>query len=293
MADVTNWFRHDVNAVSDKGLQGVIRRFGMEGVGIYWCLVETLYKEEGYLSFDDIEDLAFSFHVTARQIEDIVKNSGLFKFDSKCFWSSRILNELQRVEDISKIKTKAVRTRWDKARAESGEQQPDAENPAPDLLNNTCVLHNENPCNTEKKNCNTVTNVTNVTENTKNTKRREEEHQPGAENPAPGSSAVISLPTLNGNEFLISQERIDQFAKAYPSINVLQEIERMKAWLISNPKNGKTNILRFVNNWLSKQQDKTGLPSRGLPTDKPSQRTLGNEARWEEYLHGNQPKEQS
>jgi len=114
-------------------------------------------------------------------------------------------------------------------------------------------------------------------------KEQDKEYKLGAENPAPSRPAVTSLPKINDNDFPIYQDQIDQFSKAYPSVNVLQEIERMRAWLMANPKNGKTNIMRFVNNWLSKQQDKVIPAQRGFPSDKPSQRTLGNDARWAQY----------
>lgn len=293
MGDATNWFRHDVNAMGDKSLQGVIRRFGMEGVGIYWCLVETLYKEGGFLSLSDLEDLAFSFHVTVQQVENVVRDSGLFKFDSQYFWSSRVLSELQRVEDISKIKTKASRVRWEK----TGGQQPDNEKPLSDT-SNACALHGDETCNADDNacamqgddGCNAVTNVTNVTNVTENTKR-EEELQPRAEGPAPGRPVVVSLPMLSGKEFPIYQDQIDQFVKAYPALDVPLQIERMKAWLMANPKNGKTNITRFMNNWLTKQQDRGGTSARGMPTERPSQREIGSEARWNDYLEGIKPKE--
>jgi hypothetical protein len=43
---------------------------------------------------------------------------------------------------------------------------------------------------------------------------------------------------------------------AYPAINVQAEVTKAAAWLISNPKNKKSNYARFLNNWLSSAQDK-------------------------------------
>lgn len=53
---------------------------------------------------------------------------------------------------------------------------------------------------------------------------------------------------LNGREEL--------WAKAYPAVNVEQEILRAAAWLASNPKNKKSDYLRFLNNWISRAQDR-------------------------------------
>lgn len=46
------------------------------------------------------------------------------------------------------------------------------------------------------------------------------------------------------------------WAEAYPAIDVMQEIRKAEAWQKANPKNRKSAIERFLNNWLSRAQDK-------------------------------------
>lgn len=58
--------------------------------------------------------------------------------------------------------------------------------------------------------------------------------------------------------------------RAYPAINVHQELAAMESWLDANPTRRKTakGIKRFVNSWLSRAQDKGGSPqarSSGKP----------------------------
>jgi len=50
------------------------------------------------------------------------------------------------------------------------------------------------------------------------------------------------------------------WAKAYPAVDVFQEIRAMESWLDANPKKRKTKvgIKRFVNSWLSRSQDRGG-----------------------------------
>lgn len=43
--------------------------------------------------------------------------------------------------------------------------------------------------------------------------------------------------------------------EAFPAIDVRQEIKRAAAWLLSNPKNRKSDYRRFLNNWLTRSQD--------------------------------------
>ena len=45
------------------------------------------------------------------------------------------------------------------------------------------------------------------------------------------------------------------FSEAYPGINLETETAKAQAWIESNPKNKKSNLKRFLNNWLSKAQD--------------------------------------
>ncbi len=112
MADNTYWFRHDVDAVSDRLMQRLIRKYGMEGVGIYWSIVEVLYKENGILNLDDIEDLAFSFHVEHDLVRDIVCESDLFIIEGNEFYSERILKELAVKKEISDKAKQSIEARW-------------------------------------------------------------------------------------------------------------------------------------------------------------------------------------
>jgi len=60
---------------------------------------------------------------------------------------------------------------------------------------------------------------------------------------------------------LAGTQYLDIWADAYPAINLIQEIKKAAAWLLSNPKNRKTDLPRFLNNWLQKAQNQT--PGQG------------------------------
>jgi hypothetical protein len=66
------------------------------------------------------------------------------------------------------------------------------------------------------------------------------------------------LPCLGGGTFPITPEMVESYESAYPAVNVMLELKKMNAWLISNPKNMKKNVSRFINSWLSRSQDKSG-----------------------------------
>lgn len=82
--------------------------------------------------------------------------------------------------------------------------------------------------------------------------------------PAPDREQVISLTLNDRSEFWIYGDQVEQWSQLFPAVDVLQELRKMKSWLDSNPSRRKTNrgILRFVNSWLSREQDKGKLNYR-------------------------------
>lgn len=58
---------------------------------------------------------------------------------------------------------------------------------------------------------------------------------------------------FNGKTFKfenIPREKIDKWCKAFPIIDVEQELKKMEAWLSANPKRRKKNYEKFIVNWL-------------------------------------------
>lgn len=82
--------------------------------------------------------------------------------------------------------------------------------------------------------------------------------------PAPDREQVITLALNDKSEFWIYGDQVEQWSQLFPAVDVLQELRKMKSWLDSNPSRRKTKrgILRFVNSWLSREQDKGKLNYR-------------------------------
>ena len=76
----------------------------------------------------------------------------------------------------------------------------------------------------------------------------------------PDPHPVITLTLNDKTEYPITQSKIDEWAKLFPAVDVMQEFRKMKSWLDSNPRRRKTKqgILRFANSWLTREQDKGG-----------------------------------
>ena len=76
--------------------------------------------------------------------------------------------------------------------------------------------------------------------------------------------AVIALPTNTGDEFPVTAEHVSEWAGLYPAVDIMQELRKMRGWLLSNPKKRKTagGMLRFVNGWLAKEQNRGGAAEK-------------------------------
>lgn len=83
---------------------------------------------------------------------------------------------------------------------------------------------------------------------------------------------VITLQLNTGEEYPFYDSDIIQWKELYPAVDVMQELRNMKGWCISNPTKRKTKrgINRFVNNWLSREQDKGGTRGYSKPAHQSS-----------------------
>lgn len=71
---------------------------------------------------------------------------------------------------------------------------------------------------------------------------------------------IISIILNDKTFFDVFPEDYNRWSELYPAVNVMQELRKMSSWSTDNPKRRKTKsgIRRFINAWLSKEQDKGG-----------------------------------
>lgn len=81
---------------------------------------------------------------------------------------------------------------------------------------------------------------------------------PAAEQPA--EPPLYALPLNDGSEYGFTEKDVDSYRSLYPAVDIDQEFRKMLGWLNANPGKRKTRrgIRNFVNNWLSREQDKGG-----------------------------------
>lgn len=73
---------------------------------------------------------------------------------------------------------------------------------------------------------------------------------------------VEALILNDGTEWRPSQPLFDEYVRLYPGVDVKQQFNAMRGWLLSNPQKRKTRrgITKFVNSWLAKEQDRGFKP---------------------------------
>lgn len=107
-------------------------------------------------------------------------------------------------------------------------------------------------------------------EKLKEDKLREENILPGAETAPDSTPAVITLPLNDKTEYAVKQTEVDEWVELYPAVDIMQELRNMKGWLNANPgkRKTRTGVHRFINGWLSKEQNRGGSspPNQGSPS---------------------------
>ena len=71
-------------------------------------------------------------------------------------------------------------------------------------------------------------------------------------------NVFITIVTNTKEEYPITYDLVEQYRELYPNVDIEQQLRTMKAWSISNPSKRKTKrgMLKFVNGWLAREQDK-------------------------------------
>jgi uncharacterized protein YdaU (DUF1376 family) len=111
MSKSTLYFRHDCNARADRKMVRLAIQHGLAGIGIYWCIVEMLYEEGGYIPLE-YERIAFELRSNNETIKSVIHDFDLFDYDTNQFWSKRVIDELNARCEKSDKARQAIETRW-------------------------------------------------------------------------------------------------------------------------------------------------------------------------------------
>lgn len=115
------YFNHDCDARNDEKLIALRIRYGAEGYGVYFMLIEMLQAAPGCTLEKDYKALAFDLRVSARRIKSIVEDFGLFTptDGGKKFYSERLVRYATEVDEsyerYAEAGRKGMKARWNKS----------------------------------------------------------------------------------------------------------------------------------------------------------------------------------
>ena len=98
MAKDAYYFSHDSNARNDDKILELRSKYGYEGYGLFWALIEVLRESTNYkIKFNNIKLLQISLAHPAKKLQSFIEfciNVGLLAKDNQFFWSERLLKDM-------------------------------------------------------------------------------------------------------------------------------------------------------------------------------------------------------
>lgn len=117
------YFSHDSNARNDVKIIKLRRQLGMEGYGIYWCLIEMLRDAPGNkLPIESIDDIAFSINCSKEKVEAVIRNYDLFMIVDETFFSDRLIRSMNQYKELKSSRSKAGKIGMEKRWKQKPEQ---------------------------------------------------------------------------------------------------------------------------------------------------------------------------
>ena len=88
-----DYFSHDYHARDH--LRDVRKDFGLEGYGLYWCIVEILHEQGGSIKETDIAPIAYDLRADEDMLKAILYNYGMFQVKKGYVYSERVIDNLK------------------------------------------------------------------------------------------------------------------------------------------------------------------------------------------------------
>jgi len=110
------YFSHDYHARTDRKMINLQMKHGMAGVGIYWCLIEIAYENNGVIPISDCERITFELRTKYERIKSVLEDFDLFYTEDGFYHSVSIDRRLLERKEKSESARKSVNKRWEKTK---------------------------------------------------------------------------------------------------------------------------------------------------------------------------------
>ena len=111
------YFNHDSVARLDIRVIKLRSKLGYEGYGIFWAVLELLFTEENKLCVEDYDSLAFGLQCDAKVLKQVIEDFDLFVVEDGCFYSRRLNNHIEEINNKSNKAKENASKRWNNATA--------------------------------------------------------------------------------------------------------------------------------------------------------------------------------
>ena len=99
------WFKHDFDARNDLKLVQLRMDVGPVSDGIFWNVIEMMYKEGGQMSLSTIPCIAKLLNTSEELVNKVVCKSGMFVVETDIFYSKQVRERLHKMADEKAAKS--------------------------------------------------------------------------------------------------------------------------------------------------------------------------------------------
>ena len=146
------YFPHDFGARNDPKLINLQMEMGGTGIGLYWCIIEMIWEQGGYLGAS-YRSIAYMIRwATEDEVRRVIEDFDLFMHDNNLIWSPSLLSRMDAIEDKSTKRRESGRKGGFAKKANSVAAMND-ESSSPDEANldescsNAIAMPQQNPSN--------------------------------------------------------------------------------------------------------------------------------------------------
>lgn len=116
-SDLKNlYFEHEFGSRKGTTLTEITKDFGLEGVGVFWCLVEMFYEKNGVIEENDVEMFAWQVRAEVDIFDRIIDKYFKREDDGKIYAPNvieRINEREQKLLQKSEKARESAKARWD------------------------------------------------------------------------------------------------------------------------------------------------------------------------------------
>ena len=111
------YFNHDSTARNDYRIISMRAKLGMEAYGVFWAILELLFTEENKICMSQYDILAFVLQCDPSILKQVVEDFDLFVIEDGCFYSKRLNNQIEEINNKSLKAKENASKRWNNAKA--------------------------------------------------------------------------------------------------------------------------------------------------------------------------------